>query len=166
MGIEDGEILGRCFAPSCGFNHCLEARAVNIDAGHSRARIIDFGRFDRFDLVFFRHKGPWWFRAAAVRCDCSWCRFPGWHRSCSATLRPSPTRRSAAACRTALDEMGRSRAMKNSAGLCRPPSAVIRPVGLRTLLRDPDRSAHPIGMSSDWGNRCCRLVTNPNQGSR
>jgi hypothetical protein len=35
--------------------------------------------------------------------------------------------------------------MKNSAGLHRLPGVVIRPVGLRTLLRDPDRSAHPIG---------------------
>ena len=35
--------------------------------------------------------------------------------------------------------------MKNSADLRRPPGVVIRPVGLRTLLRDPDRSPHPIG---------------------
>lgn len=35
--------------------------------------------------------------------------------------------------------------MKNSAGLHRPPGVVIRPVGLRTLLRDPDRCPHPIG---------------------
>jgi hypothetical protein len=35
--------------------------------------------------------------------------------------------------------------MKNSADLYRPPGVLIRPVGLRTLLRDPDRSPHPIG---------------------
>jgi hypothetical protein len=35
--------------------------------------------------------------------------------------------------------------MKNSADLYRPPGVLIRPVGPRTLLRNPDRSPHPIG---------------------
>ena len=48
-------------------------------------------------------------------CVRSWRLIPSRHRSCSATLRPSPRRKSVATCPAALGGMGKPRAIKNSA---------------------------------------------------
>ena len=86
-------------------------------------------------------------------CVRSWRLIPSRHRSCSATLRPSPRRKSVATCPAALGRMGKPRAMKNSVGLLQPLSTSSAQPGCEHFF------AASIGISTLSGR--CPMWTNP-----
>ena len=83
-------------------------------------------------------------------CVCSWCLIPSRHRSCSATLRPSPRRKSAATCPAAPSGMGKPRAIKDSVAcfnhrLLHPPNRAANISSLPRSVSILYRAVAPCG---------------------
>ena len=75
-------------------------------------------------------------------CVRSWRLIPSRHRSCSATLRPSPRRKSVATCPAALGGMGKPRAIKNSVACFN--HRCLHPPNRTANTSSPPRSVIPL----------------------